>query len=81
MSPMYGLAVDNILQIDVVRADGKLVSINQCTNEDLFWALRGGGGGTFGIVTKIVYKAHEPASNYFKYEAKISFNNNECKIS
>ena len=80
-SPLYGLAVDNILEIDVVTADGKLLTANKCSNEDIFWALRGGGGGTFGIVTRIIYKAHEPPSNYFRYEATIFFNNEECKLS
>ena len=62
---MYGLAVDNILEVDVVIANGTLLKANKCTNEDLFWALRGGGGGTFGVVTRMVHKAHEEASNYF----------------
>lgn len=61
LSPQYGLGVDNTLQYEIVTADGKLQIANECTNSDLFWALRGGGGGTWGVVTKIVHKAH-PAS-------------------
>ncbi|XP_055329202.1 uncharacterized protein LOC129581924 isoform X2 [Paramacrobiotus metropolitanus] len=49
LGPSFGLAVDNVLQIQLVTADGKFVTANPCQNQDLFWALRGGGGGTFGI--------------------------------
>ena len=56
---MRGLAVDNLLEADIVIADGRLLTINRCKNSDLFWAIRGGGGGTYGIVTRAVYKAHE----------------------
>ena len=54
ISPLFGLAVDNVLEADVVIADGTLLTTNACTNSDLFWAIRGGGGGTFGITTRIV---------------------------
>ncbi|EGD97754.1 hypothetical protein TESG_08506 [Trichophyton tonsurans CBS 112818] len=47
-----GLGVDNVLEFDVVTADGELVKANRYQNPDLFWALRGGGGGTFGVVTR-----------------------------
>ena len=64
-SPLHGLAVDNLLEADIVIADGTLLTVNACTNQDLFWAMRGGGGGSWGVVTRTVYKAHEPESNYF----------------
>ena len=67
MAPLYGLTVDNILEIDIVTADGTLLTANECENTDLFWALRGGGGGTYGIVTRMVHKAHDPPSNFFGY--------------
>ncbi|KAJ5634155.1 hypothetical protein N7528_001997 [Penicillium herquei] len=47
-----GLASDNALEFEVVTADGALVPANGYQNKDLFWALRGGGGGTFGVVTR-----------------------------
>jgi len=65
LSPRFGLAADNILEVDVVIANGTLLTANNCTNKDLFWAIRGGGGGTFGIVTRMVHKAHEPFDNYY----------------
>ncbi|MEQ7739519.1 FAD-binding oxidoreductase, partial [Escherichia coli] len=53
----YGLACDNVLAADVVTADGELVSANAEENQDLYWALRG-GGGNFGVVTALTYRLH-----------------------
>ena len=58
MSRFYGLGVDNLLQVNLVTADGQHVTADPCQNQDLFWAIRGGGGGTFGVVTSVVYKIH-----------------------
>lgn len=62
----FGLASDNLLELEMVDAKGKLLLINNSTNEDLFWALRGGGGGSFGIVTKLKFKMHS-APKYVLY--------------
>ena len=51
----YGLSIDNILGADVVLADGSLVRADENTNEDLYWAIRG-GGGNFGVVTSLTMK-------------------------
>ncbi|KAG8719865.1 hypothetical protein FRC09_010510 [Ceratobasidium sp. 395] len=48
----------DILQVTVVKTDGKVVIANACRNKDLFWALRGGGGGTYGVVLDAAYKTH-----------------------
>ena len=61
MTGKYGSAADNVLEMDVVLADGTLIEgITAChpDNADLFWAIRGGGGGTFAVVTRVVYKTH-----------------------
>ncbi|RDB30953.1 hypothetical protein Hypma_000138 [Hypsizygus marmoreus] len=50
LTPVYGLGVDRVLQIKVVTPDGAYRIANKCQNADLFWALRGSGRGTFGVV-------------------------------
>ena len=52
LGPKYGLAVDNLLQFKLVTAAGDFVTANACQNPDLFKALRGGGGGSWGVVSK-----------------------------
>jgi FAD/FMN-containing dehydrogenase len=63
-SKKYGIAAASMLEAEVVTADGRLLVANACQNQDLFWALRGGGGGTFGIVTKVTLQTH-PLPSYF----------------
>ena len=58
-SKNFGLAAAGLLEAEVVTADGRTVLANACTNPDLFWALKGGGGGTFGVVTRMTLATHE----------------------
>ncbi|WP_201701602.1 FAD-binding oxidoreductase, partial [Paraburkholderia kirstenboschensis] len=59
----HGLTVDNLVEVDVVLADGSFVTANKDKHVDLFWAVRG-GGGNFGVVTSFLFQAH-PAKMVF----------------
>lgn len=57
LSRKYGLTIDNLLEADMVLADGSFITVNKNQNKDLFWAICG-GGGNFGIVTSFKFQAH-----------------------
>ena len=63
-SKKYGTAAAGLLEAEIVTADGAVRIANACTNPDLFWALKGGGGGSFGVVTKVTLRTRE-LPNYF----------------
>ena len=58
LSKNFGIGAASLLEAEVVTADGDIKLANACTNPDLFWALKGGGGG-FGVVTRVTVRTHE----------------------
>lgn len=64
----FGLTCDNLVAAEIVTADGCVRQVNRRTDSDLLWALRGGGGGNFGVVTRMQFRVHRiPASAaYFR---------------
>ncbi|KAK2592435.1 hypothetical protein QQS21_009851 [Conoideocrella luteorostrata] len=56
LSQRYGMAADQVLEMEVVTPQGEILKVNEDQNTDLFWALRGGGGSTFGVVTSVTLR-------------------------
>ena len=77
LSLTYGLAADQVLEIEMVTPGGEILTVNECQHKDLFWAMRGvsvcitcqiitanfkqGGGSTFGVITSVTFKAFPSA--------------------
>ena len=73
-STMYGLVIDNLVEINMVDASGNAITVNKTHNEDLWWAMRGIGPGYIGLVTSVklkVFKADDLKLTYLK----LRFNN------
>ncbi|KAJ5800175.1 CAZyme family AA7 [Penicillium psychrosexuale] len=77
LSPVYGLGVDRVLEFKIVTPDGVYRTANEFQNRDLFWALRGGGGGTFGVVLESTHHV-EPAIRFVA--ANIKFTSNSTNM-
>lgn len=65
----YGLCIDNMLSVEVVRADGKLIKASETENSDLFWALRGGGGNYTRL--REIKQKYNP-ENLFRFNQNIT---------
>ncbi|KAJ5754811.1 hypothetical protein N7533_004354 [Penicillium manginii] len=55
---IYGMGSDNIIEAEVITPQGDIMKVNECENSDLFWAIRGGGGSTFGVIISMTVKAY-----------------------
>lgn len=71
LGPKYGLMVDQAVEFDVVTADGQVRTINECSDPDLFWAMRGGGGGSYAVLTSYKFQLHPAVPiNVHYFEAR-----------
>ncbi|KAF6813204.1 FAD binding domain containing protein [Colletotrichum sojae] len=75
LAGIYGMAADHVVAFQLVTADGRLRTVSEVENSDLFWALRGGGGGTFGIVVSVIIRAH-PKMNVVTAKWTLDASNN-----
>jgi FAD/FMN-containing dehydrogenase len=57
-SKAYGIAAASLLEAQIVTADGAVRIANACTNPDLFWGIKGGGGGSLGVVIRLTLRTH-----------------------
>ena len=62
----FGTAASGLIEAEVVTADGRVRVVNECTDPDLYWAIKGGGGGTYGIVTRLTLRTHD-LPHFFGY--------------
>lgn len=58
-SKRYGTAAANLLEAEIVTADGRIRVVNACNDPELFWALKGGGGGSFGVITRLTLRTFD----------------------
>jgi FAD/FMN-containing dehydrogenase len=70
-SKNFGTAAAGLLEAEIVTADGEVRIVNACTNPDLFWGVKGGGGGSLGVVTRLTLKTHELPSFFGAVSATI----------
>lgn len=59
LSKAFGTGASNLLEAEVVTADGKIRVVNAFQDPELFWALKGGGGGSFGVITRLTFRTHD----------------------
>lgn len=70
-SKRYGTGAGNLIEAEIVIANGHVLIVNEYQNPDLFWALKGGGGGTFGVVTRVTLQTHELPKYFGGVDGKI----------
>ena len=74
----FGTAAAGLLEAEIVTADGQVRVANACTNPDLYWALRGGGGGTWGVVTRVTLRTHDLPANFDYAVGKVKAQSDEA---
>jgi FAD/FMN-containing dehydrogenase len=77
-SRRYGTAAGNVLEMEVVTASGEVLAVNENLRPDLFWALRGGGGGTFGVVSNVTMRTYEMPSLIGRVTGSVTAKNDDA---
>lgn len=72
LSRLMGMTCDNLLEVEMVNAQGKVLRANVSQHPDLLWACRGGGDGSFGVITSLTYRIH-PIENVSRYNMTWDF--------
>lgn len=70
-SKNYGIAAASLLEAEVVTADGKVLLVNECSHPELFWGLKGGGGGSLGVVTRVTLETHDLPATFGAFFATV----------
>jgi FAD/FMN-containing dehydrogenase len=71
LSKKYGLGAAGLLEAEIVTADGQTLLVNACNQPDLFWAIKGGGGGAFGVLTRLTLRTRDLPATFGIVTGKI----------
>jgi FAD/FMN-containing dehydrogenases len=74
----FGTAASSLIEAEVVTADGVVRTVNACNDGDLFWALKGGGGGSWGVITKVTLRTHDLPEFFGGAKGKIKARSDEA---
>ena len=80
LSPNYGLGVDNVIEMTALLPNGTVATASRCQNQDLFFALRGGGGGTFGILLSTTSRVYPEVAMQVSLMLAMTFQSNLCSL-
>ncbi|KAK1248182.1 hypothetical protein MKX08_006402 [Trichoderma sp. CBMAI-0020] len=80
LTPAYGLMVDQAVEFDVITPDGVFRTINACSDADLFWAMRGGGGGSYAVLVNYKFQVY-PKNQWAAWRLQASFSNSETDLT
>jgi FAD/FMN-containing dehydrogenase len=78
LSKGFGTGAANLLEAEVVTADGKIRIVNAYQDPELFWALKGGGGGSFGVITRLTFRTHDLPSTIGGVHGRLAANSDEA---
>jgi len=74
----FGSAASGLLEAEIVTAEGRVRTVNACSDPDLFWAIKGGGGGSWGVVTRLTLRTHELPEHFGAAWGKIRAQSDEA---